>query len=98
MKETLKDLMLPILLLVGVPILCILLITALHTKPNRYVGTVIEVSSWDGAASLKTRNKKGEDTIIRVNTRRHERFTEGQVITVWTGGDLIGEIATTDPQ
>ena len=45
-----------------------------------------------------TKNKKGEDTIIRVNTRRHERFTEGQVITVWTGGDLIGEIATTDPQ
>lgn len=85
-------------IMILVPILCILLIAALHTKPNRYVGTVIKVSSWDGAASLKTKNREGVDTIIRVNTRRHERFTEGQVITVWTGGGLIGEIATTDPQ
>lgn len=76
----------------------ILIIIALRTEPNRYVGTVMKVSSWDGAASLKTRNKKGKDTIIEVKTRRHERFTEGQVITVWTGGDLIGEIATTEPQ
>ena len=87
-----------VIVLLGLPVLCILLIVALHTKPNRYVGTVIKVSTWDGAASLKTKNKQGEDTIIRVNTRRHERFTEGQIITAWTGGDLIGEIATTDPQ
>ena len=85
-------------IMILVPILSILLILALHTKPNRYVGKVIRVSSWDGAASLKTKNKRGKDTIIMVHTRRYERFTEGQIITVWTGGDLIGEIATTEPQ
>jgi hypothetical protein len=85
-------------IMILVPILSILLILALHTKPNRYVGKVIRVSSWDGAASLKTKNKRGKDTIITVHTRRYERFTEGQIITVWTGGDLIGEIATTEPQ
>jgi len=85
-------------IMILVPILCILLIEALHTKPNRYVGTVIKVSSWDGAASLKTKNKHGDDTIITVHPRRLERFTEGQIITVWTGGDLVGGIGSTEPQ
>ena len=86
------------IVLLGLPVLFIVLIVAMHTESNRYVGTVMKVSSWDGAASLKTKNKRGEDTIIEVNPRRFERFTEGQVITVWTGGDLIDGIATTEPQ
>ncbi len=86
------------IVIVLLPILIIALIIALHTKSDKYVGTVMKVSSWDGAASLKTKNKRGKDTIIMVHTRRYERFTEGQIITVWTGGDLIGEIATTEPQ
>ena len=97
MKESLKDLSLP-LIFVGIPILVLGLIIVLHTEPNRYVGTVMKVSIWDGAASLKTKNKEGKDTIIEVKPRRSERFTEGQVITVWTGGDLVGGIATTNPQ
>jgi hypothetical protein len=97
MKESLKDLSLP-LIFVGIPILVLVLIIVMHTEPNRYVGTVMKVSSWDGAASLKTKNKRGQDTIIEVKPRRFERFTKGQVITVWTGGDLIGDIATTEPQ
>ena len=97
MKKILKDIGL-LLIFIGIPILSILLITALHTKPNRYIGKVIRVSSWDGAASLKTKNKRGKDIIISVHPRRYERFVEGQIITVWTGGDLIGEIATTEPQ
>jgi hypothetical protein len=97
MKESLKDLSLP-LIFVGIPILVLVLIIVMHTEPNRYVGTVMKVSSWDGAASLKTKNKRGQDTIIEVKPRRFERFTEGQIITVWTGGDLIGDIATTNPQ
>ena len=86
------------IVIILLPILIVALIIALHTKSNRYVGTVIKVSSWDGAASLKTKNKRGEDTIIEVSPRRNERFTEGQVITVWTGGDLVGGIGTTNPQ
>jgi hypothetical protein len=86
------------IILLGIPILAVALLAALHTKSDRYVGTVIKVSSWDGAASLKTKNKMGVDTVIEVKPRRLERFTEGQTITVWTGGDLIGEIATTNPQ
>ena len=98
MKGVLKDTISPFLILVGIPILSILLIIALHTKPNRYVGRVTRVSSWDGAASLKTKNKHGDDTIITVHPRRLERFTEGQIITVWTGGDLVGGIGSTEPQ
>lgn len=86
------------IVLIAIPILVLGLIIALHTKSDKYVGTVIKVSSWDGAASLKTKNKRGQDTIIEVKPRRFERFTEGQVITAWTGGDLIGDIATTNPQ
>jgi hypothetical protein len=98
MKEALKDIILPLLVFIGVPILSILLIIALHTEPNKYVGRVIRVSNWDGAASLKTRNKQGDDTIIMVRNRTRERFIEGQIITVWTGGDLIGGIGSTEPQ
>ena len=98
MKKILKDIGLPLLIFIGIPILSILLITALHTKPNRYIGKVIRVSSWDGAASLKTKNKRGKDIIISVHPRRYERFVEGQIITVWTGGGLIEGIATTEPQ
>lgn len=87
-----------VLVIIALPILAIGLIVALHTEPNRYIGKVIKVSSWNGAASLKTKNKKGKDTIIDVHPRRFERFVPGQIITVWTGGDLIGEIATTEPQ
>ena len=86
------------IVIVLLPILIIALIIALHTKSDKYVGTVMKVSSWDGAASLKTKTKRGQDTVIEVKPRRFERFTEGQVITVWTGGDLIGDIATTNPQ
>jgi hypothetical protein len=80
------------------PIAILALIIEFHTRSDKYVGTVMKVSSWDGAASLKTKNKRGQDTIIEVSPRRFERFTEGQVITVWTGGDLVGGIATTNPQ
>jgi hypothetical protein len=86
------------IVLIAIPILVLGLIIALHTKSDKYVGTVVKVSSWDGAASLKTKNKRGQDTIIEVKPRRFERFTEGQVITAWIGGDLIGDIATTNPQ
>jgi hypothetical protein len=86
------------IVIISLPILAIALIVALHTESNRYIGKIIKVSSWDGAATLKTKNKAGKDTIINVQPRRFERFTPGQIITVWTGGDLIGEIATTDPQ
>ena len=87
-----------VLVIILLPILAIGLIVALHTEPNRYIGKVIKVSSWNGAASLKTKNEKGKDTIIDVHPRRFERFVPGQVITVWTGGDLFSGVATTEPQ
>lgn len=87
-----------IIFIIALPILMIALIIALHTEPNRYIGTVIKVSSWDGAASLKTKNKSGKDTILIVQPRRFERFMVGQIITAWTGGDALPGVATTDPQ
>jgi len=86
------------MVIILLPILVIGLIIGLRTESNRYIGTVIKVSSWDGAASLKTRNKSGKDTVLNVQPRRFERFTEGQIITVWTGGDLFSGVATTEPQ
>lgn len=76
----------------------IFIIIYFHSPVNRYVGTVTEVSSWDGSAKLKTKTKSGKDTIIRVVANRHEEFMVSQIITVWTGGDLFDGIASTKPQ
>lgn len=76
----------------------IFIISYFHSPVNKYTGTVISVSSWDGSAKLKTKNKSGKDTIIHVTANRHEEFMISQVITVWTGGDLFNGIATTKPQ
>ena len=68
-------------------------------KPvKRYVGTVIDVSNWDGTAKLKTKTEEGKDTIVIVKAKRFERFQEGQTITCWSGGNLIIDDCTTDPQ
>jgi hypothetical protein len=69
-----------------------------HDPVHRYVGTVIEVSSWDGSAKLKTKTETGKDTLLNVVPSKYENFEEGQVITVWTGGDLFDGIASTEPQ
>lgn len=74
------------------------LIGYFHTTPKRYVGEVIEVSSWDGKAVLKTKTESHKDTMLNVSPSRHESFVVGQIITVWTGGDLFSGIATTQPQ
>ena len=66
-----------------------------HKPVKRYVGTVISVSSWDCSASLKTKTSSGKDTMLFVHARRNECFEAGQVITVWTGGDLTGDFGTT---
>ena len=84
------------ILLVG--IIGILLIGFTHTVPKRYVGTITHVDSWDGAATLKTTTIAGKDTTLRVSARRSESFVVGQIITVWTGGDILTGIATTQPQ
>lgn len=77
----------------------ILIMNMCHSVPKRYVGTVISVSKWDGSAKLKTKTASGKDTIVYVeHANRYEKFEVGQVITVWTGGDLIGDFATTKPQ
>lgn len=76
----------------------IFVITYFHSPVNKYTGTIISVSSWNGDAKLKTKNKSGKDTIIHVSVNRHEEFMVSQVITVWTGGDLFDGIATTKPQ
>jgi hypothetical protein len=75
-------------------------LVSMCNKPlHRYVGTVIEVSSWDGQAQLKTKGLHNQDTVITVICKRRERFVVGQVITAWSGGDLIrDDVATTDPQ
>jgi hypothetical protein len=70
----------------------------LHTKPTRYVGTIREVSIWDGNAILDTKTINGKDTLLHVHKNKFESFEEGQTITVWTGGDLFDGIATTSPQ
>jgi hypothetical protein len=69
-------------------------------KPlKRYVGTVESVSSWNGYAQIKTKGLSGQDTSVTVIARRRERFVIGQVITTWSGGDLIrDDVASTDPQ
>lgn len=74
------------------------LISYAHTPPKRFVGTVIYVSSWDGQAKLKTKTITGKDTALLVHPLNHEHFVVGQVITVWTGGELFSGIATTRPQ
>ena len=80
------------------PVASISLIILTHDTPHRYVGKVIDVSSWNGNAKLQTKTETGKDTILTVHPRKHERFVEGQIITVWTGGDLFDGIASTTPQ
>lgn len=76
------------------------ILTSMCCKPlRRFVGTVTSVSSWNGYAQLKTKGLSGQDTAVTVIARRGERFAVGQVITVWSGGDLLSDdVATTDPQ
>jgi hypothetical protein len=87
-----------ILLFVGIP-MCTLIILQICRKPvHRYTGEVISVSSLYGSAVLRTKTETGKDTLIDVRNSKRERFIEGQIITVWTGGDLIGNFGTTRPQ
>lgn len=73
-------------------------LVSMCNKPvRRFVGTVIEVSSWDGQAQVKTKGLRNQDTIIYVIAKRRERFVIGQVITAWSGGDLSHD-ASTSPQ
>ena len=85
-----------------VPVLCISLLILLYTPPRRYVGKVVNVNIWSGNAELKTKTEKGKDTLITVQPRSsrfyQEKFVEGQTLTVWTGGTLVGGIASTEPQ
>lgn len=80
------------------PVGSIALIITLHDTPHKYVGKVINVSSWNGNATLKTKTEAGKDTILTVVPNRYERFENDQIITVWTGGDLFDGIASTKPQ
>lgn len=82
----------------GIGLLGLFICAWLRTPVRRYTGTVVQVSGWDGQARLKTTTTEGRDTIVRVRPRRNERFVEGQVLAVWTGGDLTAGIATTNPQ
>lgn len=88
----------PITFIMAFVIVSMFCIAYFHTTPKKYVGEVIEVSSWDGNAVLKTKTYSGKDTLLDVHARKHERFEVGQIITVWTGGDLFEGIATTEPQ
>jgi hypothetical protein len=47
----------PVMLIFLLVAFFMFLIAYLHTTPKRYVGLVIEVSSWDGKAKLKTRTQ-----------------------------------------
>ncbi len=69
-----------------------------HEQPKKYVGVVVDVSSWSGDAKLKTKSSIGRDTIIDVHAQRNESFEVGQTITVWSGGELFTGVATTKPQ
>lgn len=80
------------------PIICIFLVVVCHTTPHRYVGEVVEISAWDGDATISTKTESGKDTLIIVYARRHEHFQIGQIITAWTGGNLIDGAASTEPQ
>jgi hypothetical protein len=81
-----------------IPTLAIWSLIYFHDTPHKYVGTVIEVSAWDGSAKLKTKTETRKDTLLNVIPGKYERFVLGQVITVWTGGDLFDGIASTEPQ
>lgn len=87
----------PIMIFIYVSLSFIFILKSCHKPVKRYVGTVTSVSAWDGYAKLKTKNKAGQDTIIIIHPNRHEQFTLSQIITVWTGGDLIGDFGTTSP-
>lgn len=75
-------------------------LVSMCNKPlRRFVDMVESVSSWNGYAQLKTKGLHNQDTVITVIARRRERFVVGQVITAWSGGDLIrDDVASTDPQ
>ena len=82
----------------GIAFGLMILVSMCNTPVHRYVGTVISVSSWDGKARVRTKGLHNQDTVLDVICKRRERFVVGQVLTVWSGGDLIGDIASTDPQ
>jgi hypothetical protein len=76
----------------------VLILVVFHESPKKYVGVVVDVSSWSGNAKLRTSSSKGMDTIIDVQAQKNEVFSVGQTITVWSGGELFTGIATTKPQ
>jgi hypothetical protein len=90
----------PMGLLLGITSVGLFWVAYTSTPSKRYVGTIVSVSSWDGKAFLKTKTlKTNKDTLLSVHCScRGERFVVGQVLTVWTGGELFDGIATTRPQ
>lgn len=80
-----------------VSILIIFISGLLQTPSHKYVGRVIAVDSWDGKAKLLTKTDNNKDTVIIVIPHRYERFVVNQVLTAWTGGEMITD-ATTTPQ
>lgn len=88
----------PVIFLLVLSMLFVYISKILHTTPKKYVGTVREVSLWDGNATLETKTQNGKDTIVIVHHRKGEKFEDGQIITIWTGGDLFDGFGTTQPQ
>jgi hypothetical protein len=84
-----------IFLLIAVSLLMIEAL--LKSPPHRYVGRIISVDSWNGAAKLLTKTDNNKDSVIIVIPNRYEHFVVNQVITAWTGGEMINN-ATTTPQ
>jgi hypothetical protein len=75
-----------------------MLVSMCNTPVHNYVGTVISVASWDGIAQVRTRGIKGQDTVIQVLPMHRERFVVGQVLTAWSGGDLLHDASTSPPR
>jgi len=96
---TLKDIIWnPLMLIILFVVVSVFLCMYFSTPSKKYVGVVISVSSWNGNAKLKTKTYSQKDTILNVHNRRNESFIQGQIITVWSGGNLFEGITTTEPQ
>lgn len=86
---------LSLLLLIAISLL---MIEALFkSPPHKYVGRIIAVDSWNGNAKLLTKTDNNKDTVIILIPHRYEHFVVNQVLTAWTGGEMINN-ATTAPQ
>lgn len=93
-KSSIKGVALAIFTTITFPMIVFLSLRKCNKPVRKYIGTIININN--DSASLKTKTNLGVDTIIIIRLGRNEVYEIGQSVTVFTGGNLVGDFGITE--